>query len=38
MFGVQALPMGADGEKVSVGDILTTEELSEGLPPLPRVQ
>lgn len=38
MFGVQALPMGANGEKISVGDVLSIDEMSEGLPSLPRFQ
>jgi uncharacterized protein YcbX len=38
MFGVQALPLSADGQRISVGDILSIEEKTEGLPPLPRLK
>jgi uncharacterized protein YcbX len=38
MFGVQALPLGAEGQTVSVGDVLSIEEQTEGLPPLPRLK
>lgn len=37
MFGVQAFPSNADRQRVSVGDMLEITELSDGLPPLPRV-